>query len=101
MNEPVSDVNVIVRLSLNEWQELLEMYTDKNSLLKHIISATHYFNSVLICINKNDINDMLNNLGDLLVKTGFDENYYPNKKGKIIESVIDGLTNTFTKRSSR
>ena len=95
MNESIPELNIIVRLRFNEWQSLIDMCNDKNSLLKYVISVSHHYDSALICVRKKDVDCIIDVFVDLLAKIGFNEEYNPNKEGKIIESVIDKFTNIF------
>ena len=93
MNEHVSAQNVNVHVRFTEWQSLLDLCKDKDSLLTYVLSVNQHYDVVLICVSKKDVNCIIDILGDLLATIGFDEEYNPNEKGKIIESVIDKFTN--------
>ena len=100
MNEENLTSSVTVRISNVEWQTLNDVCKDMDLLLGYFNSVIPFYSSMLVNLPNNKINNVINFLGDLLVKIGFNEEYKLNKKGQIIESVIEKFTNTFIKNPS-
>jgi len=89
MNENTSKSLITIRIPSNEWQALLNLFNDTNSLLKYVISLHCYYNSTIITTDKQKIKNIINFLDNLLIMIGFDDEYNLNNEGKIIEQIID------------